>query len=283
MKKVLSLVLTTLFTFSIPLMAEIRETEQMSDILQEVEADTLVIFDVDYTLIHPDTMIFSYPGYRQLSNTMIDRANDGISLEKIQAWICTVMDNTSYYPIENDIADTFSAITAIGANTMGLTGRPTQPLGRIDDTGNFLLEILEGHNIRFSIASEIPTDVYLRIPSVFHSRPPIMYKNGCIFSANMPKGAVLARFIEKTGIEPKKVIFIDDLRHHVVSVATELDKLDIPNVCFHYLWDSPVDLAFDEELVSYQLNYLMDTDLWLPEKDAQEAISPSCEKIDDTI
>lgn len=74
------------------------------------------------------------------------------------------------------------------------------------------------------------------------------YSKGILFSSGRLKGIALSAFLDDVGINPSKVILVDDMRHQVESVEQACAEKGIPFV--GYLLLSKETNLTDEELVA---------------------------------
>jgi FMN phosphatase YigB (HAD superfamily) len=63
---------------------------------------------------------------------------------------------------------------------------------------------------------------------------PLFYKGVICATQGVPKGIVLAEFLNKMNFKPAHIYYFDDNETYCQSVATEIDKLGIPCQVFHY-------------------------------------------------
>lgn len=80
-----------------------------------------------------------------------------------------------------------------------------------------------------------PTPVTLNDLSAFREYHPT-YDRGILFgnSTKSDKGEVLCAFLEKVQIYPQKIVFVDDSKRNVQTVASALKHKGIDHPCIHY-------------------------------------------------
>lgn len=76
-------------------------------------------------------------------------------------------------------------------------------------------------------------------PIVFGDNPNVGFYRGIIFADNESKGTVLAMFLSKMNIHPRNVFFVDDSFNHLLTVLDELFHQNIPFVGLHYTEATP--------------------------------------------
>ena len=63
---------------------------------------------------------------------------------------------------------------------------------------------------------------------------PAFYKKGIIFSGDNKKGVVLSAFLDRTGYQPDKIIYVDDKEKHILSVGQAVEERHIQFVGIRY-------------------------------------------------
>lgn len=93
---------------------------------------------------------------------------------------------------------------------------------------------------------------------VLETAYPTHFEKGVIFaSMDNPKGTVFRQFIEKSEKKPRKVIFIDDAKHHLEHMEQELQNLGIEYIGFHYTRST--DRPFDSEKATEEYREMVGT------------------------
>jgi len=248
------------------LLAETRDIDNINDIVEAVDEETLVIFDIDETLIYYPQMILSPQGFRMVACTFIDQSNAGVSRETIDRWWGEIFLHCSPLLIEEKTAKIFEDFSRRGILCLGLTRRPSMVLGSIRDSGDFILEALDNLHAGFTFLKECVSPTELGSGTGPDVAP--IFKKGCIFAARQEKGPILGKFFEALEYTPKKVVFVDDRLSCVESVEKELNSRGITNVCFHYGGAHHLDIPFDKETVKKQLDRLIKDGAWLSEENA---------------
>ncbi len=210
--------------------------------------DTLVIFDLDNTLIHPPTDLGSDQWFYAMCKKLEER---GMSpQEAINLFLPTffnIMDHTWMIPTEPDTVSVINNLLTKGVTVLGLTARSIEMHPRT-------IEQLEHLGIFFSPIK----DHAFTIKECKGKEG--LYANGIIFSGNCDKGELLNRWLNIVEYHPKKVIFVDDKLKNIRSVETALHKRNYPfvGIRYGYLDDHirTLDLdATEKEYEQFILNY----------------------------
>ena len=80
------------------------------------------------------------------------------------------------------------------------------------------------------------------------------YYNGIIFAdLNNDKGVILNEFLTRAGLDPKKVVFLDDIKQNAITVDEALASKGIECLCVRYGGADAVVKKFDPKIADVQL------------------------------
>ncbi len=248
LKKLSLLVLLLASTLS---WARIIETKNVAAILSEIDADTLVFFDIDQTTITPTTALGSRAWWEHFQNKVM--AADIIKEQifpHIIPWINQVARNTPQQLVEPEIAALIRSLQERGITVWALTGRhkvaPWDP-----HYGEATREQLFSFGIDFE-RSTPPTGVQFD-----EARLPVSYAYGILFTDGKQKGPVLKDFLQALDHRPTKVVMIDDLISFLNSIEESMSREGIPFVGFHYTRLAHLDDQFDPLVANIQMHSLL--------------------------
>ena len=80
---------------------------------------------------------------------------------------------------------------------------------------------------------------------------------------------MLAAFLKKLNLNPKKIIFVDDRHDNALSVSNALDSMGVQNRCYHYTFIEQLPDNFDSALAEVQVRHLMITGRLLSDDEAR--------------
>jgi phosphoserine phosphatase len=204
--------------------AEVREIKTMSQIAPHIDDSTLVVFDLDNTLIEPvgnlgsdqwyDYLIRRYVEVERLpKKEAIRKATD--LWNKVQ-WLIEVK------AVEAGTPDLIKKFQDRGVRLMGLTSRTPsiadRTLAQLASVGVYL--------DRCTVH-----DKELKLKGDEDAR----YTHGVLFvGESNDKGKVLVQFLRQIDRVPKKVVFVDDRHKHVANVEKAARELKIGYVGLRY-------------------------------------------------
>jgi hypothetical protein len=200
-----------------------EQIDHMHQILPKVTHGTLVMFDVDDTLIEPIHEPTDMPAGQALAKRLRQDGRTPKESEREAAFIlgrARVCAETR--PVEPSIPPMVSDLQHRGIAVMGLTARSSF-LG-------WLTHIQLGTN-NFDLRRTPPGSwgFDFRVGDAYTG-----YVNGIVYCDHADKGATLIEFLTLTNIDPAHIIFVDDIQDNVIAVEKAAHKLGIPCDCFHY-------------------------------------------------
>lgn len=256
MKSLKKLFCAFLILASIGLQGRIIETQDINETLQGVESGHLVLFDIDHTLLHTKTSLGSRPSLqfveRELKRVAPDKAHLMLYLARF------IYNSVGVMPMS---PTTVSTVATLQSNqdviVMALTARVPMSLSKNDPETDLTIHHLSLVGIDFTSA---PFDtIFPKDPSILH---------GIIFTQNKPKGPRLKDLLVQSNYRPQKVVFVDDVRDHCVTVDAAMQQLGIP--CDAYWYCQPSHENFDPIVSKIQLYYLLRNQIVLSDKEATE-------------
>lgn len=223
-----------IFFIAFSLSAEIIQTNRIEEVLFHVDETTWVLFDIDNTLIETVTHAgrmewFDHVVEKLMVEEGLDRSTADVLL--YPKWVA-IMELCRIQTPEEQTAHLVKLIQRKSEASLALTARPPT-------LAKLTLRHLDEVKIDFS--HHTPQAVSLETPHPTH------FENGVLFASMLnSKGALFRQFLEKSDKKPKKILFIDDARHHLEQMELELQKLGITFTGFHYTKSS--ERPFDPEI-----------------------------------
>jgi hypothetical protein len=232
--------------------AEVREALTMQEALKGADKDTLVIFDLDNTVMMPPQTLGGEEWFDYFVKLRIEEfQKNGHSAEQSKdkaieqganEWVKFHL-NARVVPVEKETPSLINDLQNRGIQTMALTARPTELK---DSTASQLKSI----GIEFSKKSA--TDKNIKLSG---KHPAEFYKGALLVGPKNNKGELLVAFLKQLSVKPKKIIFVDNKIHHVENVEKALASLNIAYFGRrHAAADQKIN-SMDKELVKIQHKY----------------------------
>lgn len=248
---------------------EIYTMSEAQTILDSADECTLVLYDVDETLIMPTDKIhvpkfFSVNPGKALKDVFNQKM--GNRIENIWS---NVLLQAHRKLIEPDIVTTIRALQDKKVTVLGLTKMRTGRFGKIASLAQYRSNQLEKLGIHFDISYDqaISFDQFIGEYEGF----PLVYR-GIIMTNDLDKGMVLNAFIDHLDYTPTQVIFFDDVLENVISVYDAMSQRGIKCSGYHYKAVEQIQGELDVTTAQFQLDYLSEHGIWLNEEAARLAM-----------
>lgn len=233
--------------------------------LKNLDENSLVVFDIDYTLIVPNDLILKPCGETYFQKRMTELRSMGDHGAELGS-IISLQSKVSI--IDDQIFDILKFLKQNHIKTIALSAMPTGKYGIIPNAEDWRINQLHAIGIDFDWA--FPDLDTIVLPGFEGKRTSPVFKNGILASAKNPKGKVLIAFLNHINWTPANIIFVDDRMEFINSVENELDKRNIPHLCYHYTAATDKACKFDKKLADFQINYLIKAGQWLSDSKAKE-------------
>lgn len=209
----LAVTLSCLFTTA---SAEIIETQYMQQLLNHVTPQTLIIFDIDNTIMRPTQQLGSDQWF---NHRRAVHQNAGASkYEALEAalseWMA-VQSITRMQLCEEQTQEIIADLQNEGFTVMGLT---TRGLG-LSTTTIHQLKKLDVDLIKTAPAKH---DIF------FDNKQGTLFRHGILFTAGSDKGTALEKFLELAKVKPEAILFINDKACNLAPVARFCKEQSIP-------------------------------------------------------
>jgi len=220
--------------------ASIFESNTLQSMLQHANQDTLVVFDIDNTIAETHQYLGSDIW---LCHKISELESKGFTAEEALSIMLPM-----YYvihtfkgmkPIQN-APEIINKLQAMNIKTMALTNRS---LLLVDLT----IEQLKGMKIDFSKTKLFDKD--LELDCTYAAK----FLQGIIFCASNDKGKILFCFLNKIGLKPKKIIFIDDKINHVKSVESAAQSNNVEFIGIRFSGTDKTKAGFIPEIADKQM------------------------------
>lgn len=240
--------LTLLLSFFIQLTfaakQEITELKNIQDITQHISNKTIVLLDLDNTLITAKQTLGTDQWFEYLFNKHKETSDTKQkALENTLVISHKVHLQTELVPLENTTVQTVKKLQRNAKHVLALTARSTVLSTK---THEQLTQINIDFNNRNQINDMILYDEYNSL-----------LQNGIITANDASKGELVKKLIQKANIDLKevdKIIFVDDKLHNLQNVSKAAHDLNVNFMGFRYSYADPQTEAFSPQIADKQLN-----------------------------
>ncbi len=240
----------TLFCLPVLMNAKIIETTEIKDILNEIDEQTLVLFDMDDTLT--DSTISMGSGiWRQYMRKQLVPEYDIRSDQNPHDILAhRAASEVPVKPVEEDLVPLIHDLQSRQIAVFCLTKRGHQRWYSSTIEGIDLLSKQQLHSIGIDFSRS-------QLPDAFRHLDTTLFYHGIFLASGTNKGPFLENILNKTGYLPAKVIFVDDKMDDVKSVEETLNAMGIPNACYWYHRADSDRKNFNPLIASIQLQALL--------------------------
>jgi hypothetical protein len=244
---------------------QIDSYQQVLHLLKQCNANTLVLFDVDDTLISAyDVMArdFDWP-----LSFWVRALFWHPSLITTPGWehFCGIMfQQSKRFIIEPELPQIINDLKDRGCMVIGLTSMESGVLGVIPNMPEWRFEMLKDFGIQMS--RSFPDASFRTLPQ-YRNNYPMLYK-GILCCNQQNKGDVLGAFLDYFKLSPQNIVFFDDYPRYVRSVAEQCAKRKITLYGFEYTRKKKLSGVWGTGRALLQLDYVMDHARWLSDEEA---------------
>lgn len=240
---------------------EIVMTNRLSDIeelISQLDCNSLVLFDVDGTLIVPEDAILK-PHRQDIFKKLIEGHPERDLYRDIHLQAPHSLVDSASLTLIQQLQET-------GIPTLAFTAAPSKA-SYPGEPGDW--RIHELLRFGFDFRSAFPDHPILHIPKAPDQIFSPLFKSGILFSSLHSKGDILTHFLQKVGFTPNKVIFIDDVIEYIQSVGDALDQMGIEFIGVHYTASQDGPSYLNLEHARFQVSYFLEHDVWLDDNACQ--------------
>lgn len=224
------------------LFGEIKEIRSFREISSQIDKNTLLLLDIDNTLIHPVQELGTDQWFHSRINHYRSRGYSyGDALElALPEW--EAVQNISVMRLVEPDWDLFVEklqgnphIQVMGMTTRGLS-LATRTIHQLCTLG-------------IDLSKHAPTKEEMPF---YNANKVILYRKGIFFTSGTHKGKALKQFLEKINFMPSKVVFVNDKRGHLRQVEETMEKENIPFVGLRYGYLDQKVKNFREDIANIQ-------------------------------
>lgn len=202
--------------------ADIREIRTMPEILPEISRNSVVVFDLDNTIIEPKQ---SYGGDQWFEYSLAQSQKAGLPRDKAilaaQARWERFQHLVEVKPVEVTIPALIKDVQSRKIPVIGLTARTMKVIPQT-------FRQLNGVGVQFAISPFLKRTFPLDEPAA------MLFVDGILFSNGADKGKALIQLLRRLNLHPEKIVFIDDKLGNVRNVEKALNQSSFKHVEFRY-------------------------------------------------
>jgi len=250
----------------------ILSLNEVQSALESLDSNTLVVFDVDETLIVALDKIRRKNPAEIINQVKKDYYHNQVKdvahkeyLDSIKFKMC------AQKLIEPESALLIKNLQGRNIRVIALTHMRAGRFSAIESMQEWRYQELYNLGIDMSVYN--PHALVLKNLPMGHVSHPVFHKGILVTSQSCSKGQTLAELLRQLEWKPSSVIFFDDLEEHINSVSEEMEKMGIACRAFHYRATEALDLTVNVELAAFQYQYLLKHGTWVSDVQAMELMN----------
>lgn len=223
--------------------AEILECGQFEKIHNYIGKGTLILFDIDDTLIVPKQMLGSDEWFGHRCRFYREKGlEQGKALEKALAEWEAIRHITEMELVEEGAVQIIKELQEKGVRCMGFT---TQGLALATRTAQQLQSF--GIDLKKSIPFQ--DDCYLEVDN--HG---VLFRNGIFFTSGTNKGKAFFALCDKMGYTPRRILFINDKYSHLRELEKVAEERNVNFIGLRYGYSDSRKKNFSWEIADMQFS-----------------------------
>lgn len=223
MKNFFNFMMTIFLFLSSSIYSELYEIKNFKEIYNYIDEDTLVILDIDDTLLIPSQMLGCDEWFIQRMN---QQKNAGLcfkeALEKTLFEWEGIRSITEMELVEDSIAGVIDELQHRNISMLCLT---TQRFA----LGPRTTYQLKKHGIEIEKTSPYRENLFF-----MNQNLGVLFFEGILFTNGTHKGKTFFKFCELTNTEPKKIVFVNDKGTHLKEIEDSSNERNIPFIGLRY-------------------------------------------------
>jgi len=228
----------------------------------QVDTNALVIFDAD------DTLIFDIVYKGTIREQIFKKLKHRLSSKTLDILSGIIYEKRLPILVEPNIVDTLRKLKTRHVATVVLTNATTEKFAGLDTSfEDWRIQDLAKTGLVFN-------DPFKKTIAFNHLKGCPMLKAGIIFTADHDKGAILRQIFKKLGCSFNKIIFFDDKKENVFSVAKAAEILGIGYQGYVYKGaEFAPKPKLDKKIEEYRFSILEKEHVWLTQQEALERLN----------
>jgi len=245
------------------------DLDTVSKLVKDADKDTLILWDVDQTLITPNDSVLRPKWEQYLDQLLGGKKVMTNELGEKRYIFREILMKAPHSLINSQSVSLIEELQNMEIPVIAFTAAPGGKIGEIDSFLDWRIRELEEFGFQFGATfSNVDS---IQLPKDPDKEFPPIYKSGVIITSLHEKGPVLTNFFKEINWVPKKVIFIDDKMSNLESVEQSLkDITQVLGIHYTAANDLPADL--DEEMAKEQVDHFLRTNEWVSQSKLKNLI-----------
>jgi len=240
----MALLILFIVAFLSPLSGQIIEANHFKEIITHITKDTLVLLDIDDTLLIPKQMLGCGEWFKGRWNEHQKNGKSSSEALEIALAEFEAIRHLSRMNIVEPGTDII--IQELQQKKFHVMGFTTQGLALATRTVQQLYE----NKIDLSISAPWKDDHYLEV-----NEHGTLYRKGVFFTSGRHKGDALFKLCKQMNYLPKRIVFINDKASQLLEVEEAAKKQGIEFIGLRYAYSDRRKASFRHDIANLQLSY----------------------------
>lgn len=224
--------------------SKIIECNHFLEIYSHIDQKTLIVLDIDDTLLVPEQMLGSDEWFcHRIKAYQAVNYSKNEALEKALAEWEGIRHLSKMKLVEPSTDEIIKDLQAKGYKVMGLT---TQGLGLA--TRTYLQ--LQSNNIDLTKTAPCSQDCFF-----LEGDHGILFRHGILFTSGTSKELCFEKLCEVLSFSPEKILFVNDKKTHLADLEKFAEKKGIPFIGLRYGYSDFRKKAFNPFVADYQFEH----------------------------
>lgn len=264
MKKLINILLLFLVSISFQLLAsdsKFIQSDQIEDLLPEITPDTLLLFDVDDTLIIGPRMVGSHEWFDELMESIAKYPVH--QQERYASVTIQVLQNLTPHVTDSVLPQLIRQLQEQKIRAYAFTARGKNGWYHGVVPGIDAATVAQLAKVGISFGATLEQAPFDQHPG---------FGKGIFYSDGDPKGPFLVQVLKSVQFTPDKVVVVDDKKQQVDSVMQALEKEGIPVVGFHYTKISGKKSPYNQKGARLQMKLVRQEGIYYSEEQILEKL-----------
>lgn len=229
-------------SLQLTLNALIVEVDHFADIEKYVQDASLVVLDIDDTLLVPAQTLGTDVWFQYRWDFHRKHEEPQVALDKALGEWEAVRHLTEMKIVEDGTDAVIKKLQDTGYNVMGLS---TQGLALTSRT------LIQLHDLNIDLSKTAPS----KEDHYFMNKQGVLFRGGVLFTSGTKKGEALLKLCNCINIHPTKVVFINDKASHLRDLGDTLEAKGIEFIGLRYTFSDDRVNHFDHQIADVQWNH----------------------------
>lgn len=275
MKNIFRLVLTIMLTgISFSVQAEVISTHDVAQIKREIaklSPGDMVLWDVKDVIFNAEDQVMTamHKSYFKEKFKEIEKT---LGKEKADHLKSIVLDSYQPVLVDKEIPGIIAHAQRVKIIVLALTSGKTSGYETIDNRADKRVDTLKSFDIDFSKSINLPN---IDLGTSGNDKQDVengnsVFQDGVIFASRIEKGDILGRFLNVSGLKPKRIVFIDNQLKNINFVGHKCSELGIEYVGIFFTKISKKPYQhLDHRIAEKKFEILLEKSVWISDNDAK--------------